>query len=106
MKGNPEFGLSETFWKLSFACNGKSFELFVPGDDTHLNDGALAAEFKLLLRRLRRPERVHRLAEVRAASPTFWGNYVVADPVKVFPLCAALGIPLQEMRTSVRPEAT
>lgn len=102
LKDNPEFGLSETFFKLSFACNGKSFDFFVPGDHATLNDGALAAEFKLLLRRLRRPERVHRLAEVRATSPNYWGNYVVADPAKVFPLCASLGIPLQEMRTSVR----
>jgi hypothetical protein len=105
LKDNPEFTLSETFWKLSCTCNGKAFEFFVAGDYAHLNDGALAAEFKLLLRRLRRPERVHRLAEVRAGSPAFWGNYVVADPATVFPICAALGIPLQEMRTSVRPKA-
>jgi hypothetical protein len=101
LKKDPAFMKSETFWKVGFVHKGKTYAFFVPGDFAHVNDGALADEFKLLLRELRRPERVLRLADQRGQDGTLWGNYVVAEPAKAFPLFSSLGIPLQEMRKSV-----
>ncbi len=68
-----------------------------PLHEADVVDGAMAVEFNRIMSEVGRKDRVLRLAESRGDCGTFFGSYLVADPAKVLPLFASLGIPLRDL---------
>ncbi|MES2900191.1 MAG: hypothetical protein V4723_10710 [Pseudomonadota bacterium] len=94
LTSRPLFAEPETFWKIQFDVDGRSENIFVPGNYSSMNDVGLALHFDALMARLNRPERVMRFADGRNDSGSFWGRYIIGPPQELTALCGELGIPL------------
>ncbi|MBT9581901.1 hypothetical protein IV102_01045 [bacterium] len=94
LRGVPVFREEEVVWEIGFRLDGQSRSIYVKGDLTWVNERDLSREFDRLLESLGRSERVLRLGGGRTDEESFWGRYLVADPLRFFPMAAELGIPV------------